>query len=234
MINLQNNKPVSYTLYPTRLLSLSHGTDRLDCLGTEEKIRAGSLIIDSESVPLYCYTVKSGKVMAYSNTYSGNTVIYSIMEEGSMMLEANALMKKPALVNFKAMTDTTLVKIPRDRLMEEMIRNPAVMQDVLESISYKFFGTSDQLRQSQAHSVGWRTCNLLLIYADKHGVNYDGKFLIKEKLSQQIMADMLGANRITIVHELKALKEMGFVEQINGYYCVRDIEALKRHMEQIE
>ena len=47
------------------------------------------------------------------------------------------------------------------------------------------------------------------------------------------MSNLLGINRITTVRGIKKLKDMGLLEQINGLYCIRDIERLKRHQRQL-
>ena len=75
-----------------------------------------------------------------------------------------------------------------------------------------------------------KVCNLLLMFAERYGVPYDGKLLIKEKISQQMMANLLGVNRITMVRAIKELREMGFVDQVNGFYCIRDKERMRQYM----
>lgn len=78
--------------------------------------------------------------------------------------------------------------------------------------------------------MAWKVCNLLLTFAERYGVPYDGKTLIKEKISQQMMANLLGVNRITMVRAIKELREMGLIEQVNGFYCIRDKERMQKFM----
>ncbi len=224
----------AYTLYPTRLLYLTRGIGRLAALGRQIEYGKDHMIARGEDVPSACWLVLRGKVMAYDESKDGNLRIYSFMEAGSVLLEANMLMRKPALVNFKTTAPTSLVRIEREDLIRAMAEDRELMMDVIESISYKFLSTSDQLRECYNHSVSWRLCNLFLIYADRHGAAYDGKVLIQEKLTQQTLAGMLSVNRITVVRALKELKDLGFIEQINGYYCIRDVRSLRDHMDLID
>lgn len=46
-----------------------------------------------------------------------------------------------------------------------------------------------------------------------------------------MMANLLGVNRATLVRAVKELREMGFVEQINGFYCIRDEVRMRQYME---
>ena len=75
---------------------------------------------------------------------------------------------------------------------------------------------------------------MLLKFAKQSGTDYDGKILIREKISQQSMANMLRVSRITVARTIKELKDLGLLENINGYYCLRSTEQLKRHMKIIE
>ena len=87
-------------------------------------------------------------------------------------------------------------------------------------------------REATQCSVAWKACNLLLTFAERYGVPYDGKILIKEKISQQIMANLLGVNRITMVRAIKELRELGMIEQVNGFYCIRDKEKMRAFMQE--
>jgi CRP/FNR family transcriptional regulator len=87
----------------------------------------------------------------------------------------------------------------------------------------------DQIRQASVHNATWKVCNLLLIFADRFGVIYDGKVLIREKISQQMLSNLLGINRITVVRVIKDLKNEALLEQIDGFYCIRSVERLKKY-----
>jgi CRP/FNR family transcriptional regulator len=221
----------SYTDYPTRLLYLPRGIERLEKLGTRKILPKNYIIAEPGKFLDHCYIVRKGRVITYEFTPSGEERVYNFMEEGSLCLEANLLLNKPSPIYFKTAAPSELIYIGRETLMRAMAADPQITLDIIESISDKFFASMDQIRQSCCHNVSWKTCNLLLIFADRYGVPYDGKILIREKVSQQMLSNLLGINRITMVRALKELKELDLIEQINGYYCIRNMEKLKRHQE---
>jgi CRP/FNR family transcriptional regulator len=47
------------------------------------------------------------------------------------------------------------------------------------------------------------------------------------------MANQIQANRVTIARNIRELKDLGLIEYINGYYCIRDVARLKRHMDYV-
>jgi CRP/FNR family transcriptional regulator len=218
-----------YTEYPTRLLYLPRGTQRLEKLGFSRAFRKDYVLVEPGEIPLYCYIVKKGRVITYEFTPSGEERVYNFMEEGSLLLEANVLTNKASPVYFKTAVPSELVCIEKGALMAAMAKDPQLTSDVVESISDKFFASMDQLRQACYHNATWNLCNLLLIFADRFGIPYDGKVLIKEKVSQQMLSNLLGINRITTVRIIKELRELNYIEKVNGFYCIRDVESLKSH-----
>jgi CRP/FNR family transcriptional regulator len=222
-----------YTDYPTRLLFLPRGTERLEKLGPPKVFRKNHIIIKPGETARYCYVVKSGRVIAFEYTAGGGERVYNFMEEHSLFLEANLLMDAPSPVYFKTAAVSELICIGKGSLLSAMSCDAELSRDVVESVAMKFLSSMDQLRQAACHGAAWKICNLLLIFAARFGAPYDGKILIKEKLSQQMMANLIGANRVTTARVIKELKDMSLVEQVNGYYCVRDAERLRYHLEYI-
>lgn len=196
---LQINEKTTYTDYPTRLLYLPRGIDRLEKLGVKKSYPKDYIIAKAGKTAELCFIVKKGRVLTFEYTRTGEERVYNIMEEGSLLLEANMILKKPAYVNFKTAMPSELICIDRVALLSAMAKDQNLTLDIIESLSNKFLSSMDQIRQSCCHNVEWKICDLLLIFADRHGAKYDGKVLITEKLSQQMISNLLGINRVTAV-----------------------------------
>lgn len=219
-----------YTDYPTRLIYLPRGTERLEKLGVVRRFPKNYILAEPGEIPSMCYIVKVGRVISFEFTPGGEERVYNFHEEGAMLLEDNVLTDQCSPIYFKTSVASELVCIERDNLIDAMRMDAQIMMDVVQSISNKFFGSMDQIRENCSHNAMWKIGNLLLIFADKHGVLYDGKIMIKEKVSQQMLSNLLGINRITTVRIMKDLKDLGMIEQINGYYCIRDVEVLREYL----
>lgn len=191
-------------------------------------------LITHGSIPLFCYFVCQGQVLGYEILDSGNEVIYSIQESNSLFCEANLLTKSPVAVNFRTTQTCELLCIERIQLLQAMQNDPQIMTCMMEAISNKFIGAMDEVRNVKNHSAVWRLCELLNNLARKHGIFYDNKILIQERLSIQMFTSLLGVNRATTVRSLKLLRDLGLVEHINGYYCIRSIDSLQRYQELLE
>jgi CRP/FNR family transcriptional regulator len=125
------------------------------------------------------------------------------------------------------------VCLENHRLYDLIASEPDIAADMIYLLSGKLIATIEQYRESGNYSVKWRLCNLFLTMADQSGIDYDGKVLIQQKISQQSMANQIQANRVTIARNIRELKDLGLIEYINGYYCIRDVARLKRHMDYV-
>lgn len=225
---------MNYTDYPTRLLFLIRGTERLEKLGFQESVPKDYIIAKPGGVIDSCYIVKSGRIISFEYTPIGEERVYNFMEAGSLFLESVMLLRQPCPVYFMAAMPSELIRISREKLLNALLSEPQITLDVIESLSNKFLASMDQIRQSGSHNVAWRICNLLLIFAERFGVPYDGKILIKEKVNQQMLSSLLGINRITTVRVIKELKVLGLIEVIDGFYCFRSMEQMKMHLEMLD
>jgi CRP/FNR family transcriptional regulator len=178
--------------------------------------------------------VKSGRVVSFEYTERGNERIYNILEKNAILLEANMFTGKVIPVNFRTMLPSEIIYIGKETLLKAMASDPELNRDIIEALSLKFLASMDVIREIGAHNATWKICNLLLIFADEYGEPYDGKTLIGQAVSQQMISNLLGLNRITTVRIIKSLKNSGFIETINGHYCIRDEFQLKKYMDCVD
>lgn len=213
----------------SRLLYLPRGISRLERLGEKKTFPKNHILVQAGAGTNYCYIVKSGRVIAYEYTVSGEERIYNFNERNSIFLEANVLFGWDSPVTFKTSMKSELVCIDKETLTRAIAEDPEIAMDIIQAQATKFMSSMEQIRHASFHSAAWKICDLLLIFAESYGVPYDGKVLIQEKISQQTLSNLLGINRVTAVRAIKELKDMSLIEQINGYYCIRDISRLQRH-----
>lgn len=199
-------------------------------LGRPVSFAGGDTVAQAGSCPHYCYYVIEGRMMAFEYTSSTEERYYSVHDSRSLVMEADILLERDTPVSFVALTDVKARAMTREELLDALRQDNELAIEVMTGLSYKFMTAMDQIREATQCNVSWKVCNLLLNLVDRYGVPYDGKLLIKEKISQQMMANLLRVNRITMVRAIKELRERGLIEQVNGFYCIRDRESMKAYM----
>ncbi len=214
----------------TRLWFGLSSHEKFSNLGKPVSFAKGEIVAQAGRHPTHCYYVLEGRMMAFEYTTTTGERYYNFNEAGSLVMEANILLERDTPVSFVAITDVKARAISREELLRALKEDDALALEIMPSLSYKFMAAMDQVREATQCNVAWKVCNLLLTFAERYGVPYDGKTLIKEKISQQMMANLLGVNRITMVRAIKELREMGLIEQVNGFYCIRDKERMQKFM----
>lgn len=208
--------------------------DKFQKLGTPLNLEKNQFLCKMGDVTDNCYYLCQGQIVAFEYTSSGGERIFSINQPGELILVPSMVVTHPLLLNFKASMPSRLIRIRRDTMFQAMIEDPEFSAQLVYSLSMRLLTTIEQSRQRGDYNVSWRVCNFLLTMAEHSGVDYDGKVLIQEKVSQQTMANTLHANRVTVARAIRELKDYGLVEYINGYYCVRNLDKLRKHMNYLE
>ena len=214
-----------------RIVSFEEKDTPFADMGFSRKLPANTTFIQPGEMLRCCYYVKSGIVVAGELSENGVEHEFNIMEENSLIGEVFLFTNRPSPVSFRTVKDTELICIEWETMKEQIDKDPFFANLIMESLATKFLSAMDELRQTTSHNATWRICNLLLIFAQKYGQEYDGKVLIVQKLSQQMMSTLLGINRITTVRIIKTLKDMRLIEQINGMYCIRSMDKLREYQE---
>lgn len=154
-------------------------------------------------------------MVSYEIYANGNERIFHFYEEGSIFLEDNLLFDRVSQNNYRTFAPTELIRINKIELASKIKEDPELALDILEASSTKFQSAMLQIKQEKNCNVTWKVCDLLLSFAEYSGVRYGNGIIIREKISQQMIANMLGSNRITTVRSMKELKDAGLINKLN-------------------
>ena len=202
------------------LLYLPRGIERLAKLGESRSFPKGIDLNQVNEIPDCCYVVKSGRILCYEISYAGDQRVYNIMEPGSMFMEDCLLFDKPCPVIFRTLDDCELIRIDKCDLKRAFKCDIDIVMDVCESLATKFLSAMEHLRLGPRQSASWKICKMLLICAAHYGEpQKDGSILLNRKISHQMLADILGMNRVTVTRKMKELKELDLACLRDGRLC---------------
>jgi CRP/FNR family transcriptional regulator len=214
-----------------QLPEISRYFERLERIGIPMDVQADFKLANAGDLPDSCYLVKKGHVISFENTYTGKQHMLSNNGPGSLIFLPSIFLRHRVTLNFMTSTPSKLVRIKRENLLNAILTDAEFAIGIINILASKFVAVNERYREEISCFVPRKLCKLLISLADKHGVDYDGKVLIKLKYSQQKMADYLHVNRITVAKIIKELTDAGLIERINDYYCIRSIDKLQRYME---
>jgi CRP/FNR family transcriptional regulator len=216
-----------------RLIRLRRRINALESLGQAQSFPENHIIIRAGTMPKSCYIVLDGQVVGASPSYSGDDLIFFVMGPNSIFGEVGVLFDRPSPVTFKTTAPSKLLVLRKDLFVEAVKNDGELSFAMLESVSDKFYAAMDEIGHIRSHGINWQLCDLLLVFGERYGVAYDGKIMIDYKVTIHLLASMLGVNRASVVRGLKSLKDINLIEHINGYYCIRSLEQMRRHQTMI-
>lgn len=215
-----------------RFFELGQLPAALQEVGVEKRLEKGERISSSDGEWPGCYYVVRGLIGARGIDAEGTEALTFLLEQGTLFLEANmqegaTLAKSDTVSTFVAEECTELLFLPKSKFQHLMKTDVETANFIACSIAQKMLAFRFLYNESRSHGIPWRIANLFAAFADNYGMAVGTRIKLDYRISQQLLADMLGANRITVAKGMKRLKDLGLIEKTDEFYYVVDRERLR-------
>ena len=153
------------------------------------------------------YVVLSGKVKVCLEDESGKELILDIQGPGGYFGEM-ALDKQPRSATIVTLEPCRFAVFSRTDFEHLLLEHPEVSQHLITNLIQIVRGLNKNVRRLAMRDVYGRVSRLLLDLA----VEYEGKLVISDKLTQQDMASRVGSSRETINRIFRDLAVGGYIK----------------------
>ena len=195
--------------------------------------KKGKVLMKAGPLPEICYYVVHGCAISCEVDENGYTRCWGIHGQGSMILCEEMFYERPLSTDIVAVTDCELVCISRRDFLDAIRRDEALHLFVLGMLSRHYLEAIEELRRATTQTVDKRLCSLLISMAEPYAKDMDSEVRISESFSQQTIATMLNANRITITRTIQKLRRAGIVTPCrNRHYKISSINRLRAYIEE--
>jgi len=180
---------------------------------TVQFIKKRTVLFYQGEIPRQAKIIRSGLVKVYSITATGEERIVSLYSTGDIFpLPWIFNETSNTLFYFEAMTNCEIVSLPKSDLLNTLANSPTLQSDVLKSVICEYTALLlhvTALEQSRAaEKIGFTLYYLMF----RHGKQItDDTFRITLKLTQPMIASLVGLTRESIVINLRMLKRKGIV-----------------------
>jgi CRP/FNR family transcriptional regulator, cyclic AMP receptor protein len=158
------------------------------------------------------YVIVSGEVKIVLAAPDGQESILIVLGEGDFFGEMALFDAKPRSADAVAIGPTTTLTLHR-REFEQFVReNPEVAFPIFRSLTARLRRTTHRLEDVMFLDLATRVAKKLLQLAAKHGVEMPRGVRIDLPLSQQELAEMVGATRPRVNEQLRRLAQDGLIE----------------------
>lgn len=152
------------------------------------------------------YVILSGKVKVYVSDDDGREMILDTHDAGEYVGEMS-LDGRPRSASVMTLEPTTCAVLSRDELRAAIAGNPDIALAIIEKLIERARIATDNVKNLALMDVYGRVARLLLSLARED----DGKLVVPDRMTQQDIADRVGASRDMISRIFKDLTIGGYV-----------------------
>jgi CRP/FNR family cyclic AMP-dependent transcriptional regulator len=156
------------------------------------------------------FVIVSGRVKVYVSDNQGREMILDIHGPGQYVGEM-ALDGRPRSASVMTLEPTTCAMLTREALKQAIVADPDLAMSLIEELIDRARIATDTIKNLALMDVYGRVARLLLSLARER----DGKLVVPERLTQQDIADRVGASRDMISRIFKDLTTGGYVTVVD-------------------
>lgn len=188
-------------------------------LGQFVTVAAGTNVCrQGDSIDCVWYVLEG--LLKYATTSeNGEAKILGLLTKGCLFGEGPVLFGRPIRMGVVAIQESTLLVIPRVKLLSRLVEDPTLAVPLVQSMGDKIYAFSRQIEQLSFLEPSSRIVNLLLALHRRTGS--------LPELTQEQIAEMVGCNRVTVCRILNQLRAKALIAVCQKRITVVDDEGLR-------
>ena len=158
----------------------------------------------------------------------GRDNLLAVMGPSDMFGELSIFDPGPRTSSATAITDVHAVSMDRDALRVWISDRPAIAQQLLRVLARRLRRTNDNLADLIFTDVPGRVARQLLYLAQRFGIREDGALRVTHDLTQEEIAQLVGASRETVNKALADFAQRGWIRVGIRTVWIHDTERLTK------
>lgn len=200
--------------------AIGHATTMTHCV-------RGQQILSPDDPPNRIHIVKKGRVRVYRMTPDGKQLTLDIYEKGTILGDMELLGQDRIPEAYaEAIDEGVICTITPDELRKLVERYPTIGVNVIRHLSRRLRAAERELEAMAYQRVDQRLARKLVDLGQRFGVKTERGTLIQARLTQQELAEMIGATRETLAHTLGDFRRRGLLATERHQVVIRDAERL--------
>jgi len=164
------------------------------------------------------YVIIKGKVKIFLNDETGKEVIINCQGAGEYFGELALIDKAQRSASVMTMETSTFSVISKHSFHELLAKSPSIALSLIRDLTQRVRVLTDNVKSLALLDVYGRVAKTLLSLATEH----DGKLLIEDKLTQQDIANRIGASREMVSRILKDLTAGGYISMEHKHIVINE------------
>ena len=186
----------------------------------KRRFKRGEVIVEQGKKSNMLAIVLTGRARVVTTDSRGREVILATLQPGDHIGEMSLIDNEPHSATVRAEVQTDVLMLGRIEFARCLPENSSMAYAVMRGLVQRLRHADRKIESLALMDVYGRVARALLEFATETG---DGEMLIREKISRQDIAKMVGASREMVSRVMKDLEERGFIQtQENGSIVVKE------------
>lgn len=180
---------------------------------TKRRFKRGEAIVEQGKKSNALFIILSGRARVVATDSRGREVILATLQPGDHIGEMSLIDNEPhsACVRTEVMTDVLM--LGRTEFARCLPENSSMVYAIMRGLVQRLRQADRRIESLALMDVYGRVARALLECAQD---DEDGRRLIREKISRQDIAKMVGASREMVSRVMKDLEERGHIRTLEG------------------
>ena len=179
----------------------------------KRRFKKGERIVEQNHKSDALYIILAGRARVLMTDAKGREVILATLEAGDYIGEMSLIDNEAHSASVEAEVQTDALELGRADFMRSLSESSSMAFAVMGGLVQRLRRADDKIGSLALMTVYDRVAQVL-ITAAKASPNND--MVIRDKISRQDVAKMIGASREMVSRVMKDFEEQGFVEPLEG------------------
>ena len=173
------------------------------------------------------FYIQAGQVKLTVVSQQGKEAVVAMLERGAFFGESCLAGQTVRMVTATAVEDSTLVRIDKQAMIRVLHEEPTFSELFLTHLLSRNIRSQEDLVDQLFNSSEKRLARVLLLMA--HFEKEDSADAAMPKISQEVLAEMIGTTRSRVSFFMNRFRKMGFVHYDDRLHVHRSLLNVVRH-----
>ncbi|CAB5240481.1 unannotated protein [freshwater metagenome] len=190
------------------------------------RINKGGVLFAEGDEGDHLYVIVEGKLKLGTSSGDGRENLLSILGPGEMFGELSLFDPGPRTSTATAVTDAKLLSLGHEKVIPWLKQNPEVALQLLARLSQRLRRTNEAVGDLVFSDVPGRVAKALIDLGDRFGKVTDEGLLVHHDLTQEELAQLVGASRETVNKALADFAGRNWLKLDGRSVLITDVERL--------
>ena len=195
---------------------------------SQTTLRRGEVLFNEGDSGDRLYILLTGKVKLGHTSVDGRENLLAVLGPGEIVGELTLFDPGPRSATATAVATTELLALEHNQLMGFIDSHPTLAKDMLRALAVRLRLTNTALAVLVFSDVPGRVAKALLDLAERFGAPTEDGIHVPHDLTQEELAQLVGASRETINKSLAEFSSRGWIRLEGRAVTLIDVERLKR------